>query len=82
MSEEIKKIECICPSCGKAVETHKCRLCGAVRTINPVSGNEIWMKNGRIVAAFEDSKQAYVRMAIKYEIPKEQWPEQFREDNE
>jgi hypothetical protein len=71
--------EFICPSCGKPVETHKCRLCGATRTVSQVSGNIIWMKNGRVVAAFDDEKQAYMRMAKQYGIPEKDWPERFKD---
>lgn len=71
-------IDAICPSCGVEVETHRCRLCGATKTINSVSGNVIWMRNGRIVKAFHDAKDAYVQMASKYQIPRTQWPEEFR----
>lgn len=68
----------ICPSCGVEVENYKCRLCGARLTINSVSGNAIWMRNGRVVSAFEDEKKAYIEMAKRYGIPVERWPEQFR----
>jgi predicted ATP-dependent serine protease len=73
-------IESICPSCGADgdVIEGKCRKCGARKTINQVSGNVIWMRNGRIVRAFEDERQAYVRIAEQYGIPREQWPEDFR----
>ena len=73
------RAEAICPTCGVLVETHRCRLCGAVKTINPVSKNLIWMRNGRLVAGFHDEKQAYVRMAMQHGIPKEDWPERFKE---
>lgn len=69
-------IPAICP-CGKPVDTHRCRFCGAVKTVNSVSGNEIWMRNGQVVAAFQDSKTAYVEMAQKWGIPKERWPPEF-----
>jgi len=68
----------ICPYCGNIVEGHKCRICGAIRTVNPVSKHVIWMKNGRVLAAFNDEKSAYTRMAEKYGIPKEKWPKEFR----
>jgi len=70
--------EAICPTCGKPVETHKCRLCGATKSINAASGNVIWMRNGRVVAAFQDSKTAYVNMATRHGIPRDEWPEQFK----
>jgi hypothetical protein len=68
----------ICPACGVEVEEYKCRLCGARLTINSVSGNAIWMRNGRLVSAFADEKKAYVEMAKRYGIPEKRWPEQFR----
>jgi predicted RNA-binding Zn-ribbon protein involved in translation (DUF1610 family) len=67
----------ICPCCGVITE-YRCRLCGATRTTNQVSGNIIWMKNGRVVSAFTDALQAWIRMASQYNIPQEKWPEQFR----
>jgi len=79
--EEIEaKAEAICPSCGVKVFDHKCRLCGATKNISQVSGNVIWMRNGRVVAAFDDVKQAFVKMAIKYGIPISEYPEQFKKD--
>jgi hypothetical protein len=72
-------VEGICPGCGKEMDGHKCRFCGVTKTINQVSGNAIFMRNGRIVSAFADEKTAYVQMAQKYQIPKEMWPKQFKE---
>jgi ribosomal protein L40E len=69
--------EAICPKCGVAVDTNKCRLCGSTKSISPVSGNVIWMLNGRIVAAFQDEKRAYVTMAVRYNIPTTEWPKRF-----
>lgn len=67
----------ICPSCG--VTTHyECRLCGATRTRNQVSGNIIWMRNGRVVRAFQDTLQAWVQMATQYQVPIEQWPDEYK----
>jgi len=75
-----KIIESICPSCGPDgdIINGKCRLCGARKTINSVSGNVIWMRNGRIVRAFEDERKAFVEMAEKHNLPRDQWPEDFR----
>ena len=67
----------ICPTCGVPVKGHKCRLCGATKTINSVSGNEIWMRNGRIVRAFKDARFAWLEMAKKYQIPYAEWPVAF-----
>lgn len=69
--------EALCPSCGKEVD-YRCRLCGATRSVSSVSGNVIWMRNGRVVRAFKDEKEAYVKMAERYGIPKEEWPEKFK----
>ena len=68
----------ICPKCG-AQTNYRCRLCGATRTTNAVSGNVIWMLNGRVVAAFKDSREAWVRMATEYRIPREEWPVAFQD---
>jgi hypothetical protein len=37
------------------------------------------MRNGRVVAAFADELEAWVRMATNYDIPREKWPERFRD---
>jgi ribosomal protein L24E len=76
-AEKKMAAEAICP-CGKPVETHKCRFCGATKSINQASGHVIWMRNGRVVRAFQDEKKAYVEMAEQYGIPEAEWPEQFR----
>lgn len=73
-----KMADVICPTCAKAVEGHRCRLCGATKTINSVSGSVIWMRNGKLVAAFHDDKRAFVDTALEHNIPIEEWPEQFR----
>jgi len=78
--EEKMAAEAICPTCGKPVPTHRCRFCGATKSINSVSGNVIWMINGKVICAFMDARQAYIQMAIKYGIPKSEWPEKFRDD--
>ena len=73
-------IDSICPSCGPNgdIRDEKCRKCGARKTINDVSGNVIWMRNGRVVRAFADERKAYVGMAVLYHVPEDQWPEEFR----
>lgn len=78
--EKIEAAESICPSCLKPVLEHRCRLCGARKTINQVSGNVIWMRNGRVVpgGAFKDDKTAYIRTAERSGTPRDQWPEKFR----
>lgn len=78
--KKLEEADSICPSCGVVVSDHKCRLCGARKTINSVSGNVIWMRNGRIVpgGAFQDDKAAWVDMALRYNIPRNEWPEKFR----
>lgn len=77
-SEKTEIGDAICPTCGKGIDGHRCRLCGAVRTTNSVSGHVIWMRNGRLVCAFKDERDAYARMAERYGIPKSEWPEKFR----
>jgi hypothetical protein len=79
-AQKLEQADSICPACKVLVSNHRCRLCGARKTINSVSGNVIWMRNGRIVpgGAFQDDKTAWVQMAIANSIPKDQWPEKFR----
>lgn len=69
--------EMICP-CGEENVDYRCAKCGATKHVNPVSGNVSWMKNGRLVRAFKDEKDAYIQMANDHGIPKERWPSQFR----
>jgi len=76
--EEKMAAEAICPKCEKPVAGHMCRFCGATKAINDASGNVIWMLNGRVVAAFRDEKDAYVKMALRARIPESEWPERFR----
>jgi len=78
--EKLAASDSICPGCLVRVLDNKCRLCGARKTINSVSGNVIWMRNGRIVpgGAFQDDKNAYVQMAQRSGIPMSEWPEKFR----
>jgi len=78
--EKLAASDSICPGCLVRVIENKCRLCGARKTINSVSGNVIWMRNGRIVpgGAFQDDKNAYVQMAQRSGIPMSEWPEKFR----
>jgi predicted amidophosphoribosyltransferase len=76
--EDKMAAEAICPTCGKPVPTHKCRFCGATKSINSATGNVVWMKNGRVVEAFQDAKQAYIKTAIRHHIPESEWPEKFR----
>ena len=80
--EQKMTAEAICPTCGKEVLTHMCRFCGATKSINSVSGNVIWMRNGRVVEAFRDEKQAYVNMAVRYGIPESEWPERFKSNKD
>ncbi len=81
MEERERLAESICPSCGIEVFDHKCRPCGATKSVNSVSGNVFWMRNGRIVqgGAFKDEREAYTKMATQYKIPQERWPEKFRD---
>ena len=63
---------------GEEGENVQCRLCGAERRISAVSGNVIWIRDGRVVAAFQDEKEQWTAMAKRYGIPEEKWPERFR----
>lgn len=68
-----------CYPCGGDMEGRStCRLCGAGRQINQSTGNIIWTRNGRLVAAFDDERDAYIAMAERDNIPIEKWPEKFR----
>ena len=69
----------ICPACGVAVD-YRCRLCGATKSINSVSGNVIWMRNGRLIAGFKDEKQAFLNMAERWNVPESLWPDKFKPD--
>jgi hypothetical protein len=86
MSDEqrdaVQVIELICPGCGKPVSTEnpKCRFCGARQTINSVTGNIIWMRNGKVVSAFADEKAAYLSMAETWHVPRDLWPARFKEE--
>lgn len=77
--EQMLEAEALCPKCGKPVLTHKCRLCGSTKSISSVSGNVIWMLNGRVVAAFRDSRRAYTEMANRHGIPQNEWPKEYRD---
>lgn len=68
----------ICPTCGIPVVGHRCLFCGATKTVNQVSRNVMWMRNGHLVAAFHDEKAAWCEIAERFNISKEEWPEQFR----
>jgi hypothetical protein len=80
LSTKEGRADSLCPTCGVFIESHRCRLCGATRTVNAVSGNVIWMRNGRLVAAFHDEKSAWQRVAQEHGIPDDQTPARFRED--
>jgi len=63
-----------CPLCHTATEIKivdgeklvHCPACGAVKDINPNSGNVIWMKNGRVTLAEEDVKQQQQKHLKRY----------------
>ncbi len=78
VTTEAHPADVLCPTCGKVVEGHKCRLCGATKTVNQVSGKIMWMRNGRLVAAFHDEKAAWLRAAREHNIPRSEWPEKFK----
>ena len=77
-SKKNNKDYTVCPGCGKEVETHKCRFCGATKSINQVSGNVIWMRSGRVISAFKDERDAFIQMARRYGIEEGLWPKVFR----
>jgi hypothetical protein len=69
-----------CFVCGGDLnEERTCRSCGAAMQVSQVSGNIIWVRSGRVVAAFQDTKDAWVKMAKRCGIPEAEWPAQFRE---
>lgn len=69
----------ICYPCKKETLINGiCRLCGAQRQINESTGNIIWVRNGKLVAAFDDEKSAYIVMATENNIPPEHWPKKYR----
>ena len=70
----------ICPGCGKYVVNDKCRCCGARKTTNQVSGQVIWMRNGRVVhgGVVGTDNHASVTKAFQNSIPKDEWPEQHK----
>jgi len=68
-----------CFMCGGDLNPESmCRDCGATRQISQVSGNIIWVRNGQLVAAFQDEKDQWVKMAKRNGIPESEWPERFR----
>ncbi len=64
---------------GPLNEDRVCRSCGAALQISQVSGNVIWVRGGRVVAAFQDEKDAWVAMARRCGIPEAEWPGRFKE---
>jgi hypothetical protein len=56
----------ICPSCGDSVDVYRCGTCGTTKSTNPISGNIVWMKNEKIVAAFKDAKSAHLKTTKKF----------------
>jgi hypothetical protein len=67
---------------GELNDEGMCRACGAARQINQISGNIIWVRNGRVVAAFQDEKNQWVEMAKRNGIPQDRWPERFQDKKE
>ena len=71
--------KCYSPECnGDLNEDSMCRNCGATRQISPVSGNIMWVLRGKVVAAFQDEKDQWVKMAERNGIPEADWPERFK----
>jgi hypothetical protein len=73
--------KCYCCD-GDLNEDDMCRLCGAARKINKSTGNVIWVRRGRLVAAFDDEREAYIVMAKRNGIPEDRWPEKYRLEGE
>jgi hypothetical protein len=49
-----------------------------MRQINLSTGNIIWVRNGKVVAAFDDEKEAYRASAKRNGIPMERWPDKYK----
>lgn len=72
-----------CYICGGDLDDEKvCRSCGAAMQVSQVSGNIIWVRAGRVLAAFQDEKDQWVKMAKRCNIPEADWPERFRTPKE
>ena len=81
MSQPANK--CYNPECnGDLNDDDMCRSCGATRQLSQVSGNVIWTRGGKVVAAFQDEKDQWVAMATRNGIPEDDWPERFRTKKE
>ena len=76
----IKDVETACPVCddGEVVNDKQCRNCGAEKQISQVSGNVVWSIRGRMKLAFEDEKAQWIKMAERYGISEEDYPEKFK----
>ena len=62
-----------CPHCRKVgfmqePEVGHCRFCGCRATINPISGNVVFMIRGRIIAAPDDLREQWAKKDGKYAI--------------
>lgn len=69
--------QCYC--CGGPLNDESmCRHCGAQRQINKSTGNVIWVRRGKLVAAFDDEREAYRAMAKANGIPYEKWIEKYK----
>ncbi|MFC1627274.1 hypothetical protein ACFL18_01805 [Patescibacteria group bacterium] len=47
-------------------KTVQCPSCGAHKDLSQVSGNVIWMRNGRVVLAEEDVKEQIKKHNLRY----------------
>ena len=57
-----------CPNCQKAGFAGHCRFCDCTSTINPVSGNVVYMIRGRVVSAPADLRAQWARQDGTYLI--------------
>ena len=69
-----------CPFCKKIMDPPKCRSCGAEQKLDESTGNVIWMRRGRLLAAPADEKAHWEQHADKHGIEKDdpRYPEKFK----
>lgn len=72
-----------CYICGGTLDEERtCRACGTAMQVSQTSGNIIWVRGGRVLAAFQDEKDEWVKMARRCQIPEADWPERFQTSKE
>jgi len=62
---KITEMECLFCESGKLIKM-ECNSCGVKKIFADNTGNAIWIRNGRIIAAPEDVKAAHERMVSRY----------------